>query len=343
MVNFKNKIIPALYVIVTALTVASAQAHVVINQKVVGKTTLQIKSPDDYSITCDLYYPVDDSTEGQVASNGLWILGNEAVDGTPAEAEQKRPLIMLSPGWATSSRHNAWLAHYLAKRGYLVAIVEHYGCSGAHNLVEYAFGNLWVRPRDIRHTLDKLLAHEKWSKHIDKEKIGLAGFSLGAMTGLWMIGTRFDAEKMKRGFIQIAKWFSAPASGIEALQKQDWSKMEEDQTDKRFKAAFLMGPAFYDNSDKESLKKVETPVYLVAGSEDLMTPKSQVTGYASEIKNAEHTIIDEAGATHMMFINQCTPMGKAFSKQFCHKDQNRTSQHEQIGKLAAEFFDKHLK
>ncbi|MEM7218543.1 MAG: hypothetical protein AAF515_09275 [Pseudomonadota bacterium] len=110
----------------------------------------------------------------------------------PIDAPGPRPLIVFSHGFSAHPRGGAYLASYLASRGYVVAAavypLTHFGAPGDPTLLDVV-----NQPGDISFLLDELLALSAGDRAetapalrgaIDAQRIGVAGVSLGAMTSL---------------------------------------------------------------------------------------------------------------------------------------------------------------
>lgn len=92
----------------------------------------------------------------------------------------------MSHGHRGDRRERSWLAEHLAKNGFLVAAVEHYGntFSNYNPLISIRF---WERPVDVSFSIDQLLADPFLKNRIDAARIGFVGYSMGGMTGLGFI------------------------------------------------------------------------------------------------------------------------------------------------------------
>ncbi|PYO09275.1 MAG: hypothetical protein DMD75_16240 [Candidatus Rokuibacteriota bacterium] len=104
-------------------------------------------------------------------------------------AATKRPLIVLSHGTGGGAATMAWLAETLASNGYIVAAVNNHGNTAAEPSYQlHGFMLWWERARDISVLIDRLVADPQSGAHIDRSRIGVAGFSLGGYTALAMVG-----------------------------------------------------------------------------------------------------------------------------------------------------------
>jgi predicted dienelactone hydrolase len=83
----------------------------------------------------------------------------------------------------------------------------------------------------------------------------------------------------------------------------------------------------------------------VASAEDEWVPvKENAAHYAELISGAKLTVLPKGG--HFTFLSLCNERGLAGAKDICidiDPTVDRAAVHEQVGKLAVEFFDAHLR
>lgn len=110
----------------------------------------------------------------------LFTLGRWADDGPMLEG--RFPLVTLSHGTGGSAEIMSWLARDLASRGYIVAGVNHPGNNAVEPYTAEGFMLWWERARDVSAVIDLVLADPPIGPHIDANRIGAMGFSLGGYT-----------------------------------------------------------------------------------------------------------------------------------------------------------------
>lgn len=198
--------------------------------------------------------------------------------------EGQFPLIIISHGNGGSHLIYRSISTYLAKRGYIVAMIEHYGNNRNNNELEYTIRNLQYRPRHVSLSIDYLLSQPLFGEHISKDKIVIIGHSMGGYTALALAGGIPHTEE-----------------GI---------KVEVNKDD-RIKALVLLAPAA--GWFKHSMHDVNIPVVLYMAEHDIFTPAWN----ADIIKNGildkslvNHHEIKNAG--HYSFI---TPFPEAMKNQ----------------------------
>jgi len=188
------------------------------------------------------------------------------------------PLVIISHGDGGSYLLYRSISTYLAKNGYIVALLEHYGNNRNNNELSQSIKNLQYRPRHVSLTIDYMLSDNFFKDTIKKDRISIIGHSFGGYTALALAGgipwTR-DGQKVLT------------------------------QTDDRIHSLVLMAPAAAYFIPENSLQNVKIPILLLIGERDLITPR-----YLTEvlIKNGvqdrsmiEVVMIENAG--HFSFLS----------------------------------------
>ncbi len=195
-----------------------------------------------------LWYPTADEApqhryQGQV---GYAKVDAEVADG-------KHPLILFSHGFMGASDQSIFITEELARQGYIVAALDHADALRAKRDKPLAIPNFgdaksWDdskfrdRREDVVALLERMLVVQSQKdsfllNHIDVERIGAAGHSLGGYTVMGMIG--------------------------------GWPAWE----DKRIKSALLLSPYATPFLESGKLADVKVPVMLQGGTWDLgITP-----------------------------------------------------------------------
>jgi predicted dienelactone hydrolase len=133
------------------------------------------------------------------AEESLLVHGTHVTVWTPDKGGDKQPLIVFSHGLHGCSTQASFLMRALAVAGYLVVAPDHRdaGCRGGEDreppvsLGEPARWNDEVyrdRAEDIRRVIEFVVAEDRFGMHVDAERIGLIGHSLGGYTVLGLGG-----------------------------------------------------------------------------------------------------------------------------------------------------------
>lgn len=317
---------------------------IVVHPEKCGITTVRyLDASRNRPLVTEVWYPTHDDVPAEAVS-GLWVRCPEARDAPLKTSEKKYPLIVMSHGNGGDRLNNAWIAEILASNGYIVASTDHHGNTWNNQIAE-SFVKIWDRPVDISFVIDQILEDERFAPHINPDKIGFIGYSLGGQTGIWLAGGKmqhFDKPDLS----------TIPTDQIptivdeEVINSIDFSPARESYQDRRLSAFFVMAPALGFLFDPSSLQSISAPVYIIAAEGDLTVPiESSAKILAKQIKKAAFNLIT-GSASHYVFLNEVSKGGKLMlSKKVAHDDPtvDRAKLHEEIGKTAVIFFDKNLK
>jgi len=294
------------------------------------------------------------------SSNPMFVpLPSTAVDGPLSRANERYPLILISHGTGGSALGMFWLGYYLASRGYIVAALNHHGNTGAEPSMDpRGFLLYWERPRDLSAVLDRLLKDPVFGPHIDPQRIGAAGFSLGGYTVIAAAGARFNRAEYDRFCSSAQRDFTcgpqpefpdAPRLfqdliAKDAVTRDSLAHSGDSFRDVRIKAIFAIAPVFGRAFTSADLTDVRLPVQIVVGLGDTTAPAAtNAQRYAALLPGAKLLLLP-ASVSHYTFVPECTEQGKKTLTRLC-KDApglDRHSVQAQVSALAADFFDSNL-
>ena len=259
--------------------------------------------------------------------------------------DTRRPLIVFSHGRGSNGLLYAWFGQYLAARGYLVAMINHYRANSFDGTVIYYYGKLWQRPRDLSLIITALLEDERAGPHIDATKIGVAGHSQGGFTALWLGGARINPDRFltyQRG------WANNPMlpPSLRAAMPID-AGPALDVHDPRVKAVFAMAPGDLPGfgMDADGLRRLAVPTYIIVGDIDTQAlPGENAEFAARHVPNATLDVLAPQ-VDHEIFTNECDQGGRDNWPEACidAPGVDRALLHERIGQAALHFFDASLK
>jgi predicted dienelactone hydrolase len=193
------------------------------------------------------------------------------------------PLILISHGNSGSHLIYRTISIYLAQRGFIVAIPEHYGNNRRNNELAQSIENLKYRTRHCRLTIDQLL--NDYGSSILPEKMGIIGHSFGGYTAL------------------------ALAGGLPTTQS---GQKVEVESDPRIKALVLMAPAAAYFYAEGSLSQVNLPILLMIAQHDQFTPQQWTSDIilkqVPDTSKVTLRTIENAG--HFSFISPFPPSMK---------------------------------
>jgi predicted dienelactone hydrolase len=220
-------------------------------------------------------------------------------------------LIIFSHGTGGNRLACQWFCEGLAKKGFMIAAVDHYGNTYT-NPIPKEFVTVWQRPLDISFILSKLLSEKEFAGRIDEGKIYAAGFSLGGYTSIALAGAEFDLDNFIR-FIHTPQGFKEAnipeMPGLIDLFEKDSIKLSFKTApclkDNRIKAVFVMAPALGQGySSKDQMKEVNIPIFVAGVQSDSIAPIiTNALHYKKLLPKAEWYLI-KGNAGHYIFLNE---------------------------------------
>lgn len=337
-----------------ALAGPSAAAEVGVRDIAVPST----QRGGDLAVT--IWYPTE--AEGKtvlVGDNGLF-------DGAPAIADApfgqgRFPLILLSHGSGSRVQAMSWLATALAKAGFVVAGPNHPGTTSGDSLPAETVKQ-WLRTQDLSTIIDALEADAQWSAVIDKDRIGVLGFSVGGATAMELSGARADLEAYARycdaNSTGDCAWYARGVAYVGGkrtevekldLRKIDRQLFEQSNLDGRIKSAVLVDPGLAPAYTLQSLQAIAIPMQFInLGGAGTIAEGIIADGLAKTVQNGSYTLID--GADHFSFLPVCKPGGQALLTEEREVDpictdagRPRGEIHDQITGLVTDVFERTLK
>jgi predicted dienelactone hydrolase len=243
-----------------------------------------------------------------------------ALGATPRDLKTPRPVLFVSHGnWGTRYSQG-WLALELVKAGFIVVSLSHPGTT-ADNRTNEGATRLWDRARDASVVLDALLADAKWSPIIDAQKIGFIGHSFGAHTGVLLAGGTFDPKKQEQFCQQNQNDFYCKGSVTIDFSTIDVKDSNQQYSDARFKAFYLMAPGPAQGFSIESLQKIGAPMTVdIAHFDDILLSSENAEVFAKSIPNAKRI---ERQVGHFTYVPECKPvLGGLLAAQICNDPPN---------------------
>jgi len=248
----------------------------------------------------------------------------------------KYPLILISHGSQGNAQQMRWLGYYLASKGFIAVAINHNGTDKEERkttgmlLSEFCISE---RPRDISAVLDKMLKDPMFASKIDTSRIAVAGFSLGGATAIWMAGSILSLEELKKEPPPPAEIRKGIDAEIE-LGKTDpiiinsRKHLGDSFKDNRIKAVFALAPAIGQGFTKQSLENITTPIQIVVGDADVVTPMAVNAQYYAQYIPSAKIIILHGERGHYV---RPTP------------DSVQAKQYQEVSGIALQFFKRTLR
>lgn len=255
-------------------------------------------------------------------------------------AEGRFPLILLSHGTMGSMWGHHDLGTSLARNGYIVVSLNHAGDNFADPSRLGAVSSTYGRPMQISAALNAALEDAALASHIDKDRIGFAGFSAGGTTGLILAGAKPDLSRFEDYCARRPDDHSVcEAKGEIRPDRPDLTP----QADPRISAYVLLAPVSVI-FPPETLKSVKAPTLIYVGDQDLeLSPEENAMALARDLPDAQLHVIEKAG--HFTFLAPCSADLTKLVAGFCIDNPGivRTALHQRINAEIAEFFSKNWK
>jgi predicted dienelactone hydrolase len=281
-----------------------------------------------------VFYPTASATRAGVA------MGPYCVAAAPAAppAAGRMPLVVISHGHAGSMLGQHDLAEALARHGYVVAAVEHVGDSWRDQSASGSDRALLGRAYQISALIDAVLNDPTIGPHVDRARIGVAGFCAGGYTSLLLVGAQPD-------FTRVRVYCEHHPLDPEICGKTLQIRMDSPPptADGRVRAAFVMAP-FAIVFGPSAFETVSAPVFLAwAANDHVLLPSEN----AEPVGRALHTLVGTRrieGADHFVFLSPCSRELTSEAPELCKdaKGVDRASVHAQLIRDAEQFFDQSL-
>ncbi|MGB7373954.1 alpha/beta hydrolase family protein [Pontixanthobacter sp.] len=201
---------------------------------------------------------IPDTDAVKVVTQGI------AIPGAPPITTDTYPLILMSHGYRGWSTQFSNLAEHIASRGYIVASIDHADmpATSLPSLL-VSFGNVLVdRTQDQRQVLTAILAQsvdgaEPVLAAINRESIGLIGYSMGGYGALATAGATYDFS-------------NTPLSNIPKDARAQLTSLEGERTNIDALVTFAPWGGAPDNRAwaESSLANITVPTMIIAGNQD---------------------------------------------------------------------------
>lgn len=234
-----------------------------------GFRQIDIPDPPSKPLTIGIWYPSSARTSPQpVGPFQQDVALNAAIVGT------KLPVVFMSHGTSGSLGSHYDTALALAEAGFLVVALTHTGDNYRDQTLTGSRMNLTDRPRQLKRVIGFVL--EEWGErtHIDVERVGIFGFSLGGFTALVEAGGVPDLRRMTQ---LCEERPTAPECNFNGQRQRDTPGPAKDDPpvwvhDSRIRAAVIAAPAVSYSFGADGLKLVTIPVQLWHAANDGQAP-----------------------------------------------------------------------
>ncbi|ARV59419.1 hypothetical protein BZZ01_13000 [Nostocales cyanobacterium HT-58-2] len=232
--------------------------------------------------------------------------------------QRRVSVIVISHGLGSDSSNFEYLATHLASHGFAVVVPNHPGSDtkqlrsllgGSTSEIAQAdeFKN---RPLDVTYILDQLAERSRtdarFKGRLNLQQVGVFGQSFGGYTALALAGAKINFEQLQKD-CQPNKlqdtWNLSLLLQCHALTLHGNNPREYHFRDERIKAVIAVNPITSSIFGEAGLSQIQTPVMIVAGSDDTIAPAlyEQLLPF-SWINNSQKYLAVLSGATHFSII-----------------------------------------
>ncbi len=245
----------------------------------------------------------------------------QAAPGAPL-APGRWPLVIVSHGSGGNRFNQSTLGEALARKGFIVAALEHPGNRTFDDGASGTARNLLHRPQDVRFVLDALLGENSpIAAAIDGGRIAVIGHSVGGFTATVVGGGRPNISSLETYCRTNAATDpdTCPADrGLspESLIERRYLAGGLSLADARVRAAILMAPAIGPLFDPSALADVSIPVMLFwAGKDEILNEPANSRRYVNGLRNVRDRAFPEIG--HFTFLNECSAFLATAAPDIC--------------------------
>jgi predicted dienelactone hydrolase len=242
-----------------------------------------------------LWYP----THAMEEKTFYWLWQGIVASDAPINPS-RHPLLIISHGMGGNMYNQYYLAEFLAKKGYIIAAIN-------HDDRAYSLMTLIDRPNQLSRVLDLILNDASIKEHIDHDKIGIIGHSIGGYTALAVSGATPDISKHPSRCIPLlgnAYWGVDMITRLVSKLYLDLQGIKTNFHDPRVKAIALLAPGLGHLFDKNSLTKVEIPVFIMEAEQDEAVDKAPLTRLRNNLPQPPSYFLLK-GAGHYCFLPIC--------------------------------------
>lgn len=256
-----------------------------------------------------VWYPAQTGGETMVLGESAFFVGTPATRDAPM-SRGKFPVILLShgAGLAGNAQALSWVATPLAEQGFVVVAPTHPRNTGSNKSAAETM-KMWLRPSDLTEALNTIEKDELFQNHLDQDKIGVLGLSMGGNTALAIAGARIDPQLLA-GYCDtdllnpsLCGWIRQ--SGVD-LHAMNLESANRDNRDERVRFAMAIDPAPSDIFEFNSFARIKIPVDIInLGKPGKIPLSAQASGIAKAIANARYAVVEDA--SHYSMFAECKP------------------------------------
>lgn len=305
----------------------------------VGFQLVRVADPEGAPLTVAIWYPTS------VQPLPTTVLGLTLLDVAPNApvAGRSLPLIVISHGNGGGPGSHADTAMSLAASGFVVAAPMHTGDNYRDDSSVGSSHWLIDRARHVRATLDYMLTRWPGHGHIAPRRVGVFGFSAGALTALVTVGAEPDLNRVASHCATTPEFACTllQQAHSDLLQGRDVPSPTAFVHDRRIGAAVVAAPGLGFALTPAGLSQVDVPVQLWSGDADTNVPYASNTRPVREGLGTHAEFHAVPGAQHFSFLAPCGVLGPPL---LCREPQgfDRRAFHRSFNAQVIAFFEAKL-
>jgi predicted dienelactone hydrolase len=168
------------------------------------------------------------------------------------------------------------------------------------------------REYDLRAALDAVLADPVFGPHVDRERIAVAGFSLGGYAALLLAGAKPDFSRFSTYCHDTGAAPAVCADGPPVIRPGLGFFRDE-----RVKAAYLMAPNPGYFFTREGLAEVQIPVHIDDPADDKMVVRPYAAERIRDLLPDAPEYVRVPGAGHYAYFAPCPNTAHDRTLQVC--------------------------
>jgi predicted dienelactone hydrolase len=304
-----------------------------------GYETLRIADASGRPIQLDVWYPARAAEQAHSYNFGMGSVAQGA-----AVAGDRLPVILLSHGSMGAASNYSWIAEPLARHGYVVLGVSHFGESPAFGPATMNPANVahfGDRTRDINAALDYTISKSAYASHIDPHRLGALGHSSGGATVLMLAGAPFAMADMRTYCAQSRAVDKGCQYPIGASSSSDQAPVPSPLP---IKALAVMDPAAGPGFTQAGLRALKTPALVIGSVDDDFLPFAAHAGRVSDMLGSAEMVRLAGGEGHFVYVDRCNlPINVMGLKLCADRDGvDRDATHAKLVPQILSFFDRRL-
>ena len=331
-----NRLAPAL--IATALLAACATSPQPKADVSAGYDTQRITDAGGRQIQLDVWYPATAAEQAHSYNFGMGSVAQGA-----AVAGDRLPIVLLSHGSMGAASNYSWIAEPLARHGYVVLGVSHFGESpvfGPATMNPATVTHFGDRTRDINAALDFLISKSAYASHVDRQRLGALGHSAGGATVLMLAGAGFSMPEMRAYCVSaraVDKGCQYPVGTPSPDQAPVPSPIPID-------ALVLMDPAAGPGFTEAGLRSLKTPTLVIGSLDDDFLPFAAHAGRVGGVLGSAETVQLTAGEGHFVYVDRCSLPINVMGVKLCNDRDgvDRDATHARLVPQILSFLDRRL-